>query len=139
MIFQNHMHCLKVNLFFRFFIHLQQLFINTFHEWKWQDYNTYLGLFTNDINIINEWLILNFVRSYEGFWLSWNQNLFTRKLFLVHNTLCTSVQLYIKILQFFSKNVFQIQREDIQTRSPAKRKTRKAGEVYQTNYGLVLL
>lgn len=57
----------------------------------------------------------------------------------MHNTLCTSVQLYIKILQFFSKNVFQIQREDIQTRSPAKRKTRKAGEVYQTNYGLVLL
>lgn len=42
-------------------------------------------------------------------------------------------------LQFFSKNVFQIQREDIQTRSPAKRKTRKVGEVYQTNYGLVLL
>lgn len=57
----------------------------------------------------------------------------------MHNTLCTSVQLNIQTLQFFSKNVFQIQREDIQTRSPAKRKTRKVGEVYQTNYGLVLL
>lgn len=40
---------------------------------------------------------------------------------------------------FFSKNVFQIQRKEIQTRSPAKRKTRKVGEVNQTNNGLVLL